>query len=138
VFRLVRPAEFPGLPLTINRAAILASLANGESIQDVAVENDLHPFLVEHIKRRFQKTETIHVPEARIPVSRKASGVKNERRRLDANALRAAIAAGKSVKQIAGEHPGVFIASIYKALKRWQISFTPANQNAKERVSCGD
>jgi uncharacterized protein (DUF433 family) len=55
---------------------------------------------------------------------------------LDPNALRAAIAEGKTIKEIAAEHPGLVLASVYKALRRWNISFTPSNQNA--RVSDGD
>jgi hypothetical protein len=131
------------MPMQIDRTAILAQLSAGDDPQTVGDQHGIHPLLICHMLRQLQKIETLQAAGPRVaPPVRSAAPtgggkVANRRRtKLDPETLRAAIEEGRPIKTIAADE-GVLVVSIYKALRRWNISFDPSNQNAKERLSDG-
>ena len=103
--------------MQIPRARILAQLGAGETLQVVAATFRIHPFIVGHIQRENRK-------QARKRRSRETR--RSSRRKLNADTLRAALASGKTVRQIAKE-TGVLFQSVYKACDRWGIPI-PSSQ----------
>jgi hypothetical protein len=93
------------------RAMILAQLVRGESIESIAAKNNVHPLIIVHMQRTWL---------TRRRVARRSAG---RRGILNPDALRSAIAAGKTIPQIFAESSVSNRTSIYKALARWKIPF---------------
>jgi hypothetical protein len=100
----------------IHRAMILAQLARGDSLQSVAAVHHVHPFIIRHIELN-RRMLTMYTPKNQRTL-RMSGGA---RRKLNPEDLRAALAAGKTIKEIFAASECSKIASIYKACARWGI-----------------